>query len=161
MTQQERAEEAARLLQQALELQNQGQLDEAIRLYQKSARLHPTAEAYTYMAWAMSFQGRIEEAIEHCHRAIAIDPEFGNPYNDIGSYLMRQGRMDEAIPWLQKAVRASRYEPRHFPHINLARIHRLRGRYYEALAEVKKALELQPADASIHKLRQDLLGYLN
>jgi tetratricopeptide (TPR) repeat protein len=161
MTQQERIEEAARLLQQALELQSQGQLDEAIRLYQRSARLHPTAEAYTYMAWAMSFQGRIEEAIEHCRRAIAIDPDFGNPYNDIGSYLMRQGRMDEAIPWLEKATHAARYEPRHFPHINLARIHRLRGRYYEALAEVKHALKLQPKDVSIHKLRQELLGLLN
>jgi tetratricopeptide (TPR) repeat protein len=161
MTQQERIQEAARLLQRALDLQSQGQLDEAIRLYQQSARLHPTAEAYTYMAWAMSFQGRIEEAIEHCHRAISIDPDFGNPYNDIGSYLMRQGRMDEAIPWLQKAMSAPRYEPRHFPHINLARIHRLRGRYYEALAQVKQALELQPMDVSIRKLRQELLGLLN
>jgi tetratricopeptide (TPR) repeat protein len=157
----ERIEEAERLLQQALELQSQGELEEAIRLYQKSARLHPTAEAFTYMGWAMSFQGRIEEAIDQCRRAIAIDPQFGNPYNDIGSYLMRLGRMDEAIPWLEKATRAARYEPRHFPHINLARIHRLRGRYFEALAEVKRALEHQPSDRSLLKLRHELRGLLN
>jgi tetratricopeptide (TPR) repeat protein len=161
MKQEERIHEAARLIQQGLELQSQGQLDEAIRLYQKSARLHPTAEAYTYIGWAMSFQGRIEEAIQHCHRAIHIDPDFGNPYNDIGSYLMRLGRMDEAIPWLQKAAHAARYEPRHFPHINLARIYRLRGHYYDALAQVKHALEHQPADVSLMRLRQELLGLLN
>lgn len=161
MTYPERVEEAARLLQQALELQSQGLLEEAIRLYQKSARMHPTAEAYTFMAWAESFQGKIEEAIEHCHKAISIDPTFGNPYNDIGSYLMRQGRIEEAVPWLQKAMRATRYEPRHFPHINLARIHRLRGRYYDALVELKAADQLQPNDTSILRFRHEMLGLLN
>ena len=48
--------------------------------------------------------GRLEEAIEECHKAIAVDPTFGNPYNDIGAYLIEMGRLDEAIPWLERAT---------------------------------------------------------
>ena len=49
---------------------------------------YPTAEAYTFLGWTYHFQGRIEDAIAECKRAIEVDPEFGNPYNDIGAYLI-------------------------------------------------------------------------
>jgi len=32
-----------------------------------------------------------------------IDPEFGRPCNDIGGHLMERERLNEALPWLQKA----------------------------------------------------------
>jgi Tfp pilus assembly protein PilF len=57
-------------------------------------------------------------------RAIEIDPEFGNPYNDIGVYLMQRDRLDDAVPWLERAKLAKRYEPRQFPYMNLGRITR-------------------------------------
>jgi Tfp pilus assembly protein PilF len=59
--------------------------------------------------------GRIDDAIAECHRAIEIDPSFGNPYNDIGAYLIAKGELDEAVPWLEKAKTAPRYDPRHYP----------------------------------------------
>jgi len=37
------------------------------------------------------FQGKLEDAIAECQRAIKIDPDFGNPYNDIGAYMIEQG----------------------------------------------------------------------
>ena len=52
-----------------------------------------------------------------------MDPEFGNPYNDIGAYLIEQGKWEEAIPWLEKATRAKRYEARGYPHFNLGRVY--------------------------------------
>ena len=110
------------LKHQALGLWLQGQkhhlrrdLERAIELYTESLELYPTAEAYTFRGWAYSFQGRVGEAIEECKKAIAVDPTFGNPYNDIGSYLVKMGELDEAIEWLEKAKTAPRYEPRHFP----------------------------------------------
>jgi hypothetical protein len=51
-------------------------------------------------------------------QAIKVDPEFGNPYNDIGAYLIEQEKWDEAIPWFQKAMAAPRYEARCYPHFN-------------------------------------------
>ena len=87
----------------------------AVGLFNRSVAVHPTAEGYTYRGWAVSFLGMLDQAIRDCHLAIAVDPEFGNPYNDIGVYLMRQGQMDEAVEWLEKAKKAKRYDPKHFP----------------------------------------------
>jgi Tfp pilus assembly protein PilF len=123
-----------------------GDLQEAVHLFTRSLELKPTAEAYTFRGWAYSFEGKLDLAIEECHKAIATDPSFGNPYNDIGCYLMEQGAFDEAIGWFQRAKRASRYEPRHFPYLNLGRLHASRGEIAEAVIEFEGALEHNPND---------------
>ena len=81
------------------------------------------------MGWTLSFQGRLEEATEECLQPIEIDPEFGNPYNDIGVYLMQRDKLDESIPWPEKAKQAKRYEPRQFPFMNLGQIYLRQGRW--------------------------------
>jgi len=106
---------ATDLWQEAYRYQIEGELDRAIELYQHSIEVYPTAEAHTFLGWVMSFQGRLAEATQECLRAIEIDSEFGNPYNDIGVYLMQQDKLDESISWLEKAKLAKRYEPRQFP----------------------------------------------
>ena len=75
-----------------------------------------------------------------------MDPDFGNPYNDIGVYLMELGRDEEAVPWLERAAVARRYEPRHFPHINLARIYERKGDIVAAVRELALALKHVPED---------------
>src|SRR6267143_1556844 len=112
-------ERALELIERAMKHQMAGEFDDAIRLYKESIKIYPTADAHTYLGWAYSFIGRLDEAIAQCEIAIQLDPEFGNPYNDIGVYLMQQQRFDDAIPWLEQAKSATRYEPRHFPFINL------------------------------------------
>jgi len=134
MDEKENLERAVKLFREAYRRQMEGELEEAMRLYQESICCYPTAEAYTFLGWTLSFQGRYEEAIEQCKKAIAVDPDFGNPYNDIGAYLLNLGRIDEAIPWLEKATKAGRYEAYHYPHCNL-------GRVYLAKGMLKKALE--------------------
>ena len=114
--------EAQRHFQQGYEAQMQGRLEEAVAHYQRSIALHPTAEAHTFLGWTYSFQRKYSEAIQECHNAIGVDPEFGNPYNDIGAYLIELGREEEAVTWLERAKQAARYEPRHYPYFNLARI---------------------------------------
>jgi len=54
----------------------------------------------------VSFPGKLDDAIAECKRAIELDPEFGNPYNDIGAYMIEMGRFEEAIPWLERAIEA-------------------------------------------------------
>ncbi|HVN29334.1 MAG TPA: tetratricopeptide repeat protein [Candidatus Binataceae bacterium] len=118
------------------------ELNTAVRLYSQSIELYPTAEAYTFRGWAYCHFGRIDDAIAECKRAIEVDPEFGNPYNDIGAYLINKGELDEAIDWLEKAKRASRYEPRHFPYMNLGRLYAQKGMVVKAIAEFEEALRL-------------------
>jgi tetratricopeptide (TPR) repeat protein len=152
---------AKRLWQHAYRHQMAGDLDRAIELYRKSIQVYPTAEAHTFLGWTLSFQGRLEEATWECLRAIEVDPEFGNPYNDIGVYLMQQGRPDEAIPWLEKAKKARRYEPRQFPFMNLGRIYLKQGRWWDALRELREAVEVAPDDLEAQKVFHNLLARLN
>ncbi|MHB8381216.1 MAG: tetratricopeptide repeat protein [Candidatus Binataceae bacterium] len=132
----------------------------AIRLYTKSIETYPTAEAYTFRGWAYQGMGRLDAAIAECKRAIAVDPSFGNPYNDIGAYLMAKGELDEAIGWLKQAQLAPRYEPRHFPHMNLGRVYETKGMIARAIEEFEQALKLKPDEpvcaATLKRLRSRL-----
>jgi Tfp pilus assembly protein PilF len=92
----------------------------------------------------LSYLGRVEEAIAHCKIAIKLDPDFGNPYNDIGVYLLNQGHLEEAVPWLGKAIASKRYCCYQFPHANLGRILLIQGRVEAAKRSFERALEYDP-----------------
>ena len=154
-------EEASARFEQAYSAQMNGRLDEAADLYQQSLSICPTAEAHTFLGWVYSMQRRYDDAIAECHRAIEVDPDFGNPYNDIGVYLMQQDRLDEAIPWLEKAKRAPRYEPRQFPFMNMGRIYVKQGKTWDALHELEAAVRLAPTDKSAHRMRHEIRAKLN
>ncbi len=141
-----RRKRALGLWQEGQRLYLEGEVERAKRLYEESIAVLPTAEAHTFRAWALSAENRLEDAIEECRRAIEVDPTFGNPYNDLGSYLMVLGRSDEAIEWLERAKRAPRYEPRHFPYINLGRLFAAKGLVRRAIAEFEGAQRLCPED---------------
>jgi tetratricopeptide (TPR) repeat protein len=144
MDEKESLEKAVRLFHDAYRVQMEGKLDEAVQLYRESIASRPTAEAHTFLGWTYSFQGKYDEAIVECQKAIAVDPEFGNPYNDIGAYLIGLGRQDEAIPWLERATRARRYEAYHYPHFNLGRVYLSKGMLKKALEEFQQALAIEP-----------------
>lgn len=154
-------EQATELWREAYRRQMAGDLDSAIDLYRRSIAVRPTAEAHTFLGWTYSFQGRLDEATSECLRAIEVDPDFGNPYNDIGVYLMQQGKLDEAVPWLQQAKQAARYEPRQFPFMNLSRIFLRQRRWWDALRELEGAVQAAPTDTEARKALHDLRARLN
>src|SRR5580698_4667159 len=137
-------EQAWALLQKAYRAQMEGDFERAVALYKNSLELFPTAEAHTFLGWNYHFQGKIEAAIAECKRAIEVDPDFGNPYNDIGSYLIELNRYDEAIPWLEQAMMAKRYEPRHFPYFNLGRVYLSKGMINRARELFQQSLAIEP-----------------
>src|SRR5690242_18920421 len=149
-------ERALELIEQAMQHQMAREFDDAIKLYKESIAIYPTADAHTYLGWAYSFLGRLNEAIAECEIAIQLDPEFGNPYNDIGVYLMQQQKFDEAIPWLEKAKQARRYEPRHFPYLNLGRVYLTKGMMQKAIEEFRGALERDPDNTELKDLIEEL-----
>jgi tetratricopeptide (TPR) repeat protein len=140
----ERAGQAMQRFQEAFAAQMLGEYDRAVELYQDSIALHPTAEAYTFLGWTYHLQGKIEDAIAECKHAIEIDPNYGNPYNDIGVYLIDLDRHDEAIPWLEQAIKARRYEPRHFPYYNLGRVYMAKGMISRAREFFRQSLAIEP-----------------
>jgi Tfp pilus assembly protein PilF len=151
-------ERAWELLQQGYHAQMEGDYDRAVDLYKDSLEACPTAEAHTFLGWTYHFQGKVDEAIAECKRAIEVDPDFGNPYNDIGAYLISLGRFDEAVPWLERAIRAPRYEPRHYPYFNLGRVYYAKGEINRARQYFQEALRIEPdytlARQAIENLRR-------
>lgn len=152
--------EAVRLFERAYEAQRAGDYERAIDLYQRSLATYPTAEAHTFLGWVYSFQERYDEAIDECLAAIRVDPSFGNPYNDIGSYLMAKGNLFDSVDWFKRALNAPRYESYAFPHFNLGRVYEARGRLLEAAAHYGLALVEQPAftqaAAALHRVQARL-----
>ena len=156
----EALERATALFQRAYGLQMRGAYADAIRLYQRSIETHPTAEAHTFLGWTYSMLGRHEQAIEECRRAIEVDPDFGNPYNDIGAYLLELERWQEALPWFDQAMAAPRYEARVYPYVNKGRALEHLGRAWEALEAYRQAMQIspdyQPARLAYHALQGKL-----
>ena len=151
---------AAELFQAAYQRQMAGELEEAVELYKESIDTYPTAEAYTFLGWTYSFQGKLDEAIEECKKAIEVDPDFGNPYNDIGAYLIEKEDYDKAIPWLERAIEAKRYDSYHYPHYNLGRAYMAKGMMKRALEEFESALSIAPdyplAGEAVDNLRRQI-----
>ena len=140
----EKKQEAMELVGKAYQHHMRGEIDRAIELYDKSLAICPTPEAYTFRGWAHSFSNDYDEAIADCHRAIELDPEFGNPYNDIGAYYIEMEQLDDAIPWLRMALKAKRYESYCFPHFNLGRVFETQGKPDKALEHYRIALNENP-----------------
>jgi Tfp pilus assembly protein PilF len=161
MDQEARRHQAEDDFGQAYRLQMNGELSRAVALYKQSIATHPTAEAHTFLGWTYSQQGRLDDAIEECREAIRVDPSFGNPYNDIGAYLMQRGDIDEAIDWFHQALRAPRYESYCFPHVNLGRVYEGKRMWVRALGEYRRAVrensDYKPALEGIARIR----GLLN
>jgi tetratricopeptide (TPR) repeat protein len=148
------------LLKEAYQYQMGGDYDMAVELYKRSLDLHPTAEAFTFLGWTYRFQGKIEDAIAECKKAIHVDPEFGTPYNDIGAYLIEKGECDAAIPWLERALQSRRYDSYHYPHYNLGRAYMAKEMYVKARYHFEQALKLSPdymlARDALEKIRKKL-----
>jgi Tfp pilus assembly protein PilF len=154
-------EAALELWREATALLLAGEPEEAIALFTQSLQVFPTAEAYTFRGWAYSIEGRLDDAIEECHKAIRTDPSFGNPYNDIGCYLVQKGAPEQALAWFERAKKAPRYEPRHFPHLNLGRIYAERGDVTEAVTEFQAALAANPGDPIATRFLEELKYRVN
>ncbi len=156
----DKRQEAMEWVGNAYQLHMKGEVEKAIALYTKSLEIFPTAEAFTFRGWARSFEKDYAAAIEDCHRAIDLDPEFGNPYNDIGAYYVEQDEPDDAIPWLRMALKAKRYESYCFPHFNLGRVFEAKGQLEKALEHYRKALDENPGYALAAKAVERLKGKL-
>ncbi len=140
----QKKERAQRLYNTGYLMAEMGRTEEAILVLEESLRVLPTAEGYTYLGWTYSHLGDYKRAFEEAQKAIRIDPDFGNPYNDIGVYLIAMGKEDEAIPYLEKAMQAKRYCCYQFPHFNIGTIYLKKEMYERARQEFEKAIEIDP-----------------
>jgi Tfp pilus assembly protein PilF len=154
-------QQALEYFQRGYRMQMQGDLATAIQDYRHSLRLFPTAEAHTFLGWAYAGLHLFDAAIAECEAAIALAPDLGNPYNDIGAYLIELGRPLEAIPWLEQAIAAPRYEMRAYAFFNLGRAYERTGAWLRAIDCFQQAVTLHPDYHPARGALQVMLGRLN
>ncbi|MFL7837799.1 MAG: tetratricopeptide repeat protein [Candidatus Promineifilaceae bacterium] len=154
-------QEAEMLRDKGYKHQMAGELADAILYYKKSLAIYPLAETYTFLGWVYSMIDLYDDAKAMCKKAIDLDSGLGNPYNDIGAYLIEQNRWEEAIPWLEEATKAPRYETLEVAYTNLGRVYEHLGDYYLGLLYYNRALATAPLYLPAERARTALLGKLN
>jgi tetratricopeptide (TPR) repeat protein len=83
-----------------------------------------------------------QAAIDEYHKAVAINPEFSQPYNQLGYALRFMGRYDEAEQAFKKYVQLIPGEPN--PYDSYAELLMKRGRFTDSIVQYRKALAHNP-----------------
>ena len=102
----------------------------------------------TNVGAALQSEGRLDEAIAHYHRAIAIAPEFPPAYNNLATTLRAKGNIAEAISTYQQALRVRPEYPD--AQYNLANALLEAGKPAEAIDHFRIALQTIPASVDVH-----------
>ena len=92
--------------------------DKALEKFSKALNYKESAENLTLLGWVHSLKENNEKAKTYCLKAIQKDPDYGPPYNDLGSLLLAEGQVEESIKWFDLAKKATNYQNREYPYIN-------------------------------------------
>ena len=104
--------------------------------------------ALTWCAWAQTSYWRDSERLFRHTAAVTTNNDVAD--NNLGIVFLGQGKLDEAISLLQRAVDL---RPDNSPaHENLAKALLQRGQVAEALVHYRKLLELQPENIEVHNI---------
>ncbi|MBZ0189329.1 MAG: tetratricopeptide repeat protein [Candidatus Obscuribacterales bacterium] len=119
---------------------------------------HPVplvAEQTNIQGFNLLFSGKLEEAKSTFEILIAEYPDFEWPYGNLGSLLIRQGKIGEAIEVLKKAVDLNHDYINAWLH--MARGFALLGLLSESHACLDRILEIDPDDTAVGGLRAMLV----
>jgi len=134
--------------------------DKALEKFSKALNYKESAENLTLLGWVHSLLENNEKAKTYCLKAIQKDPDYGPPYNDLGSLLLAEGQIEESIKWFDLAKKATNYQNREYPYINAGRAYMTKKNLTKALEEFSKALTLAPFHEELHhtveKLKQSI-----
>jgi tetratricopeptide (TPR) repeat protein len=141
-----------------------GDNEEAAAYYEMSLDVCPTAEAYTGLAVTLAGRGLWDKAIEACEAAMELDPDLGNPYNDMAVYLSERdnaGDSERALELLEKAIYAPRYDCRHYPYYHKGRLLEQQGKFMAARDAYYLSLKIEPEWGPAIVGFRRALGWLN
>jgi tetratricopeptide (TPR) repeat protein len=127
----------------ALTWQQCGTFADMETLWRKTLAKNPDCLiAHNNLGVLLRNQGRIEESMEHCLKAIQIDPNSSEALENLGAALADKGRFDEAIENFRKAIQIN---PNYAPALdNLGIVLTTKGRFDEAIENFRKAIQINP-----------------
>jgi adenylate cyclase len=119
-------------------------LDRAFELAQKAISLdNSNATAHGILGHVYAMKRQYDRAIAECERAVFLDPNSAENIFWLGMALNWAGRTEEAIPYIQNAIRLNPLPPALY-FVQLAVSYRDSGQYEKAIEASKKALQREP-----------------
>ena len=96
----------------------------------------------------MQSKKQFDEAINLCRRALQIQPNNPDAYNNMGNALQEKGDAEKAVACFRKALE---FQPNHVDAMNnLANCFQEQGKLEDSIALYRKAIELRPLFAKAH-----------
>lgn len=140
------------LMQEAVQLAAEGQIDRAAGLFRRILEARPDfIRVHALLAGLEARRGNLEGAIAQLDRALRAGIQAPYLLTRLGMYLRDVGRLDEAAQVLQESLRG---EPENLLTINLlATVEGASGRFDEALRLIDLGLELDASYALLYANR--------
>ncbi|NBB87380.1 MAG: SgcJ/EcaC family oxidoreductase [Bacteroidetes bacterium] len=135
--------EGERLMVEAFQASVDGELDRARRLLNTVADQYPQDPHVLYiMVRGKMEQERYADAQATAERALEVDPSFAPAQNQLGYIALQAGDHARAERAFQEYIRLAPDQPN--PYDSLGELYVEMGRYDEAIAQLDKALALNP-----------------
>lgn len=121
-----------------------GELELAEAHYRDSLAIKPQPAIYNDLGVVLEREGLSEEAVVAFRKAVKLDPASASAHFNLGSSLVRSGKFAEAERHLRRAVDK---DPNAQTYTGLGIVLWQMGRADEAIANLKSAIEANPAHA--------------
>ena len=139
-----------------------GNADEAMAELTKGLQMQPaSADGQNGLGVALARSGKLEEAIPHLQKGVELAPQSAGYRYNLGRVLAAKGRFADAVPQFEAAAKLSGGQDPGVLQM-LAAMYSETGRYGEAAATARQALELavqQKSDALATALRASIDRY--
>jgi pentatricopeptide repeat protein len=125
----------------ALALVELGRLEEAASHFKTSLRFEPKAEIYSDLGFIMARLGKSEEALADYRKALELDPNCASAHFNLAVMFVQAGALGEAEAHYRQALPG---RPTADTHNGLGYVLARQGRTDEAVAEFRKAIDVDP-----------------
>jgi protein O-mannosyl-transferase len=124
-------------------LEQQGQLQEALKHYEAALRINPElTQAHNNAANLLDELGKPDEALAHYREALRLKPNAALAHANLATLLVKLGQYDEAMRHYLQAAELSPEDPR--PHYLMGKADLRSGRHAQAVAHFRDAIRLDP-----------------
>ena len=134
--------------QQIIDLINQGQQPEAIKIANDYVLQQPdSSEAYYCRSQAKISWGHTSEAIDDLKKAISINPSNANYYNILGMAYLEKRAYEDAVQEFNRAIHIEKDNLSY--KANLSKANALLGNIESALIQLEELYRLEPNNEQI------------
>ena len=133
-------------------------LERAEFYFLRSLEIQETPETLFFLGLLADQKKHPFLALNYFRRSVMNNPDYGNPYNEIGVILLRQGKYRESMFWLKKSLQCSLHDAPHVPLYNLAALYKIWNRPERSLQYLYRALHVAPEFSEAIQLRDEILA---